>query len=148
MLVGFFFDLGELELGISRVHHDLSLMPSVYYEAQNVFGVSKAAASQQEILTAQRYSFLAIRKEEGALEFVNKVISFFADKPGSEFFNRIFTCEQTVEGFLGFLVLQVGFSVEVLGLNIADTFRLGAFEENQISWEELIAHHLNDLAHF
>lgn len=35
-------------------------------------------------------------------------------------------------------MLEVGLTVQVLGFDVGDTFRRGAVQQNQISWEELI----------
>ena len=41
-------------------------------------------------------------------------------------------------------MLQIGLSVEVLSLYIADSFQVGALEEDHVSWEKLVTHSFNN----
>jgi len=43
--------------------------------------------------------------------------------------------------------LEVGFSIKILGLNIAETLGVLALQQEYVSWNEFIIPHLNYLSH-
>lgn len=124
-------------------------MTSVDCDSPNELSVSQGAASQENLFLSKTDRFFTAWKSKLAVELVDELVLFLTlNNTVIEvvkciliilaFFNTLFGC---------FLVFKVAFSVQILGLDIANTVRFRAINENEIAWEVLIFFNLDDLAH-
>ena len=123
-------------------------MPSEDTDADNVLSVAKGAAFEQDLIRLH-WDFSPILQHKVALKFVKILVRGFAVDLGAHQvaqgnFGRAASMLQYLQICL--LLLQVGLSVQVLRLNVADSLRQRALNENEVCGEELILVHFNDAA--
>jgi hypothetical protein len=129
VVVGTFFNLGFLLLALRTVHHYLGVVARVHTNAIDPLAVTKGGPTEKEHVRAQRNSG-PVWQFHDTLKVVNKLIWLLTlnlssiEMSGN---SRFVTCH-TADILIGLLMLQVSFSIKILGLNIADTLGVCAVE--------------------
>jgi len=147
-------------LGFLGVLLDLGFRARVHSQSIDNFSVTKRHASKNNVVVGKwdassirkRFIIAAfvladVRKNHISVELVDLVVGGFAvEMSRGERVELRGGVENTGE-FLGrTLVLQIGFAVQVLGLDVGDSLDARGVDQEQVSWEKLVLRNFDDLA--
>jgi len=123
-------------------------MPSEDDEAIDVLSVPQVAATQKDLVHAYWRHYVS--HVDSALKAVELIIRVLAlnEGPLHHLQHLLISVEAEVnELFDALLVLEIGLSIEVLGLDVAKAFGGRAVEQDQVRWEVLVPAYFDDHAY-
>ena len=121
-------------------------MAGVDNETDGPVCVPQRATSKEKVLGAEGNLLLLVVESVRALELVDLVVGHLALEVALEAFKVVVRLlHLLVEVLVGDLVLEVGLSIQVLGLDVAQALALAALAQHHVRREELIAVHLHDV---
>jgi hypothetical protein len=136
VVVGAFFDARLLSFGSCAVLHDLRLVASENCNTINPLSVSQHASPEHHHFNVKR-NYGTIIQLKVALKLVQELIRLLTLNLGaSEVADDVLlSLGQPDNALVGLLVLQVCFSVQIFGLNVANTFWDCTVQEKHVTWE-------------
>ena len=132
-------------------------MASVDNDAQYLLCVAKRHSTKRNVIVAKGHLLLirTLSVEQlarlivikAALEFINQVVRSINGHAAIKVLNRLLhVLECAPEVLRHALVLQIRFSVQVLGLNVGNALVFGAAHEQHVCWEKLILVYSNEVS--
>ena len=123
LLVSSFLDTGVLCACANRIFHNLGLMSGIHDYSSDPLGVPEGRSTKQNLVSSEGAHLSLVL--ELPFELIEQVIWLFARNFSVNLGDKLI-CGAAFEGGLaGLLQLEVSLSVEVLGLNIANSLRSG-----------------------
>lgn len=140
--------LATLRTSFERIHHDLGIVAGISDEPVDVAHVSHKATSEQEIVEINGSHFSV-----GVGDFTHELVEVWVGGLVLEDDARLLTAqvrlafEELLELEMHVFLLQVGFAVQGLGLNITKAFGFTGAQNEHISRDNFILMNPDDLAH-
>ncbi|KAH3667395.1 hypothetical protein OGAPHI_003044 [Ogataea philodendri] len=126
------------------ITHELCLMASEHHYTLDPNGVSQTGTSQQQLVRTQ-WDLTSVQIQRALVRVQTAIWTFTHDFSLAT--HQFLRCQKTSGFFLRLFDFQIGFSVQVSSLNVAQSFWLRRAEQDQICRERLLAfnsHNVSD----
>lgn len=121
-------------------------MACKYGHAIHVLSVLETTAPEQQVFSIKWHYVLSLRHLDDSFKLIDGVVRFFALDVPIQLVEVFMREEYGIHLFVGLLGFQIGLSVQILRLNIADSFWIAGLKKHKVARNKLILLNLDNFS--